>query len=181
MIRMGLLTCVPVAVLALMAHPPLPPGSFSGRCDAPETDGWVRELRDRFMLGSMTVWTVERLGEPTSCEGTVTRVYEGVKYGSVVLGFAGGGTLGVETMPPETSIVTLRVPGGFSDDEDARRMVETYAAEIGLRIDWSGGIWESEGKERVRTFRDPDEGLNASVSFFYSGEDLMALRVSMAL
>jgi hypothetical protein len=151
-------------------------------CEGAGADPWVTELRDRAMSSDMLANYADNLyGPPVSCEGAVTSEFDGSKFGMVRLGFAKGVTFSVETMAPETSIVTLRSPAGFEDKASARRALETYSASVGLRIDWTAPTETKEGTERVQSFWDPDPGVNGSASFVFLGDTLVALRFSMAL
>jgi hypothetical protein len=126
-------------------------------------------------------FAVELFGPPLTCEGSVTTEFDGVKFGALRLGFADSVAFQIETMPPETSIVTLRTFSGFDGNDSARHLLEAYSADIGLDIDWTTPTSTVEGEERVQTFWDPDTGLNASASLFFKGDTLVALRLSMAL
>jgi len=170
---------VMVALLALAAGSDAP-GAQS--CEGPGVDPWVDGLRDRVLsTNPMVHYAIELFGPPLTCEGSVTTEFDGVKLGAVRLGFADSVTFRIETMPPETSIVTLRTSSGFDDEDSARKAIEAYSADIGLDIDWAKPTSTVEGEERVQTFWDPDTGLNASASLFFKEDTLVALRFSMAL
>ena len=126
-------------------------------------------------------YAVKLYGPPLSCEGTVTSEFDGSKFGMVRLGFSKGVTFTVETLPPETSIITLRCPAGFDDQASARRALAAYSSSVGLRIDWTAPTETKEGGERIQSFWDPDPGVNGSTSLVFSGDTLVALRFSMAL
>ncbi len=151
-------------------------------CEGPDADPWVTGLRDRVIsLNPLVDYTVDLYGLPLTCEGTVTSEFDGSKFGAVRLGFAEGVTFEVETMPPETSVVTLRDPLGFDDEASARQILGAYSSDFGLQIDWTAPTVTAEGDERVQSFWDPDAGLNGSASFFFLEDTLVALRFSVAL
>jgi len=151
-------------------------------CDGPEADPWVRELRDRVLrFDELAGFAVGSYGAPLTCEGAVSTEFDGMKFGSLCLGFSEGATFRVETLPPESSVVTLRVPSGFTDEAAARQSLEVYAADVGLEIDWTTPEFTTEGDEQVQTFWDPDPGLNGSVSMIFLEGTLVAVRLSMAL
>ena len=156
-------------------------GTWSA-CDGPESDPWVRELRDRVLgFDELVGFAVEAYGAPLTCDGAVRTEFDGMKFGALHLTFSEGATFQIETMPPEASAVTLRAPSGFADEELTRQVLENYTERIGVEIDWTAAEPATEGDERVERFWDPDEGLNASASLVYSGGSLVALRFSMAL
>ena len=151
-------------------------------CEGPDADPWVTGLRDRVMsLNQLVGYAVERYGPPLTCAGTVTSEFDGSKFGAVRLGFAEGVTFEVETMAPETSIVTLRASLGFDDEASARQILETYSSDFGLRIDWTAPTVTQQGDERVQSYWDPEAGLNGSASFLFLENTLVALRFSTAL
>jgi hypothetical protein len=151
-------------------------------CEGPDADPWVAGLRERSMSSDMLASYAAKLyGPPVSCEGAVTSEFDGSQFGMVRLDFSKGVTFTAETMPPETSIVTLRSPSGFEDEASARQALGAYCASVGLRIDWTAPTETKEGDERVQSFWDPDPGVNGSASFIFSGDTLVALRFSMAL
>ena len=151
-------------------------------CDGPDADPWVTELRDRVLGFDVLVgFAVQAYGAPLHCEGAVSAEFDGMKFGSMQLSFSEGASFRVETLPPETSVVTLSAPSGFTDQVLARQVLQAYSERIGVEIDWTAPEITTEGVERVESFRDPDPGLNASASHVYSGDSLIALRFGMAL
>jgi hypothetical protein len=126
-------------------------------------------------------YAIELFGPPLTCEGSVTTEFDGMKFGVVRLGFAGGASFQVETMPPEMSVVTLRTSSGFDDEDSARGVLEEYSANVGLAIDWAAQTVTREGDERVHTSWDPNAGLNGSASFIFLEDTLIALRFSLGL
>ena len=135
----------------------------------------VRGLLDR---DGLTAHAVEVFGDPVSCEGEVTTSFDGVEYGIVRLGFAGGASLQLETMPISTMIMTLDSPRGF-DDEALRRSLAEYTASLGLRIHWDRPL-EEETTSEMTVFADPDPGLNAFVRLRLDGGRIRSVTVSVA-
>lgn len=151
-------------------------------CEGADVDPWVTRLRDRVVSWDLLAkHAIEHHGPPIACEGRVTTEFEGTKFGVLRLGFAGGTWFEVATMPPESSVATLRSPAGFDDEDAARELLEAYCAEIGVEIDWTRATPTTEGDERIETYSDPDDGLNASASLVFVGDTLVALRFSLAL
>lgn len=170
----------PPAVAHAQARDPDP--SSLTACDAPDADPWVTRLRDRVLEFDLLARTAIRLhGAPIVCEGKVTTLFDGNAFGVLRLGFEGGASFEVETQPPETSIAVLRDPAGLADEDAARRALEAYCEDVGVEIDWTDAETRTDGEERTVTYRDPDEGLNASASLVYRGGTLIALRFSLAL
>ena len=185
-----------VAVLAALPVPdPVPPfpepaerdrgiasQRFLGPCDGPAAEPWVTELRDRLLASdALAHYAVEQFGEPRTCDGAVTSDSDLGVFGRLVLGFANGETLEVETMPPETQILRLRAPDGIHAEASAKAVMRSYAFGIGLQIDWSAPRVQTTGTTREETFWDPGDGLNASVTFSYRGDVLVGMRLSLAL
>jgi hypothetical protein len=152
-------------------------------CDGPDVDPWIGELRDRVLsYDGLALWAVDVYGAPTSCDGAVMDEFDGAKFGAVVLGFADGVALTVETMPPEVSIVSLRAPTGFADGPAVLLSLRAYAATRGLAIDWDAPPETSvDEDESTATYWDPDTGLNGSASLVTVDDALVEVRVIMAL
>jgi hypothetical protein len=151
-------------------------------CEGPDVDPWVGEFRDRVLsFNSLAHFAIAEFGEPVDCEGAVTTEFDGVLYGTLVLTFPTGVTLQVETQPIETSVVTLRAAAGFRVGASIEAELRAYCAQIGVSIDWDRPEDSTDGDESIRTFRDPDPGLNASASLVTSNGMLVAARFSMAL
>lgn len=149
-------------------------------CDGP--DPWVVDFRDRVLAyNGLAAFAVAEYGAPVSCEGRVTTEFDGRPYGQLMVGFPGGVSLVVETQPIETSIVTLRDPGGFDDPGAAEDALRAYAEGVGVSIDWSRPERSTEGGASVESFWDPEPGLNAAASLVTSEGRLVAVRFSMTL
>ena len=151
-------------------------------CDGPDADPWVVDFRSRVMgYNGLAAFAVSTWGDPVSCDGEETMEFDGTRYGTLTLTFAEGVTLVVETQPIETSIVTLRSDGGFGDTDAVEAALRSYAEDVGVAIDWARPERSVEGEETTEVFSDPAAGLNASASLVTSGEQLVAVRFSLAL
>lgn len=151
-------------------------------CDGPGADAWVTRLRDGVLSSDLLArHAVDRFGAPVRCDGEVTTVSDGVEFGRLRLDFEGGAWFEVETRPPETSAVALRIPAGFGNEAEARRLLADYCAAIGVHIDWETPTTSEEGGERTTTWADPEEGLNAKASLVHGDGRLVELRFSLAL
>jgi hypothetical protein len=152
------------------------------QCDGPGVDPWISSLRDRVMTyDDLARFAEDRFGPPTACEGTVTTEFDGSKFGALLMGFAGGVSLEVVTMPIESSVTTLRADAGFRDEAEIRQVLKRYASGLGLAIDWSTPEVLTDGAELIHRFWDPESGINASASLIFSEDRLVAICVSMAL
>ncbi len=150
-------------------------------CEEPAADPWIIQRRDGLLANNELVeYAVEHFGQPVVCSGLVEEEYQGQKYGSFWFEFEGGADFRLRSMPPEIGITTLRFPGGFDDEAEAKELLMRRAARIGLEIDWGRAETTWEGEEKVVSFWDPDTGLNAKASLIYLGERLVALRLSLA-
>jgi len=153
-----------------------------GPCDGPSADPWVGAFRDRVIAyDGLAAFAAATHGEPVGCEGEATTEFDGVRFGALTLTFAGGVAFDVETMPPESSVATLRSDEGFADDDAVRAALQEYADGKGLDIDWTAPDETTEGSDVVRTFHDRDASLNASASLVYRAEKLVAVGVALAL
>lgn len=83
-------------------------------------------------------------------------------------------------MPPEISIATLRIPVGFKDEEEARRLLADRATRVGLEVDWTIPEVSGEGGARVEAYWDPDQGLNGQAALIFREDRLVAVRFSIA-
>ncbi len=154
----------------------------SAKCDGPDVDPWLSDLRDRVMsYGGLVHFAVRQYGAPTACEGAATTDFDGAKFGNLRLSFVEGVTFEVQTMPPESSVSTLRASSGFGDESLVRQALRQHTTDIGLAIDWTAPEVTMEGAELVHVFWDSDPGLNASASLIFAKGKLVAVRVSMAL
>ena len=150
-------------------------------CEGPDIDPFVTVLRDRVVnFDGMAGYATDTFGAPLECEGAVTSEFDGAKYGTVRLSYAGGVVFELETMPPEISVVALRAPDGFEDEAAARSLLREYAIGRGANPDWDDPETTTEDGERIERYWDPEPGLNASASYVFRGDVLVALRFSMA-
>jgi hypothetical protein len=171
-----------VAALAATAPSFAVPLADRVTCEGPDVDPWVTDFRDRTSrFNGLAQFAITAYGEPIDCEGAVTSEFDGGLYGTLVLSFAGGVSLWVETMPIETSIVALRAAEGFGNGPEVEEALRAYAARVGVSIDWERAEESVEGQERTQTFSDPDPGLNASASVIRRGSTVVEVRFSMAL
>jgi len=151
-------------------------------CDDDSVDPWVTDLRARVLASDgLARYAVEQFGEPVTCRGRVDNVFEGMKFGTLQLEFSGDAMLLIETMPPETSRVSLLAPNGFDDDELARQRLDSYVKGIGVEIDWTRPDTVTESSDTAVTFWADDPGLNASAQLVFTEGRLRSLRFSMAL
>ena len=151
-------------------------------CESGDVDHWVTDLRDRVLARDrLVLYAIERYGEPIRCDGTVTSAFGGESFGNLVLGFSEGASYRIEVMPPEAQIVELEAPMGFDVANSAIELMRAYAEEVGVEIDWTTPTARTFGDRQEETYWDPDDGLNASVTFTYRSEALIAVRFSLAL
>lgn len=151
-------------------------------CDAPDAAPWVGEQRDRIAAyNDLYAWATGRYGAPTACDGRVTLEFDGRPYGVVELTFAGGATLTVETMPLETSIVTLRRPSGFADPDAVTSALRDYADGVGVEVDWSEPTTTMQGDGRTDEFGPVDPAFNVFARIEYIGSAPVAISLSIAL
>jgi hypothetical protein len=177
----SLVACGWLALPAAAAGPAAaepPPAAL--RCAGEETDARLAQWRARAAENGLYRYAVEQLGPPTACEGK-RRGVEEADIGRLRFSFAGGGLFQIETALPESSRVVLEVPAGFADEAGARSALESYAREIGVRIDWSKPSEEAaSARERVVTYWDPTPGLNAGADLVYRQGKLVRIALHLA-
>lgn len=155
---------------------------LSQTCEGESADPWVTEFRERIIAhDGLARYAIDRFGAPVTCHGEVTNVFDGMKFGALDLGFANGARLRIETFPPESSRITLSAPSGFPDEREARQLMRTYVARVGIDIDWSRPTTTSEGATTTERFVSVESGFNASVETTVVDGLLTRLRFSMAL
>lgn len=151
-------------------------------CDGPDTDPWVTDFRDRVVAySSLYAFAAEQYGEWVSCDAEIRTEFDGRRFGIIRFGFGDDIELGVETMPPETSIVTLSSASGFEDEEAVLQALRAYTAGRGLAIDWDTPEAETDGDEVTHIYWDPEPGLNASARVVRVDGVVTSVRFSMAL
>jgi hypothetical protein len=152
-------------------------GGGPGDCGGDEElAAWAERARESRLYR----FAVELFGEPVSCNATRS-VFEGDERRSLVFEFAGGARYRLETAPPETSGVSLAVPGGFRDEAGARAALEAHCKAIGLDIDWSRPEVGQTGERRLTRFWDPESGHNAAAQLVHERGRLVEIGMSMAL
>ena len=157
-------------------------GLLAFACDGPDVDPWVTATAGRVpRYDAIFAFAVGLYGEATGCTGRVTDEFDGARFGVVTWTFMGGVVFELQTMPPETSRVSLSVPEGFEDPVAATASLRAYTDGVGVAIDWDAPDVSLDGDAEVRSYWDPDSGLNASASLVFVGEVLVELRFSMAL
>ena len=182
-------TAVHLAMLALVVLPissgvavSASASSAVAPCTGPDADPWAAAFRGRTLsFNSLAQFAVAEFGGPVDCDGAVTTEFDGARYGTLLLTFQGGVALEVETLPIETSIVTLRSSAGFEHRGRVEDALRSYAAQIGVSIDWTQPEQSMDDDESTATYWDPDPGLNASASLVSADGRLVAVRLSMAL
>jgi len=90
---------LPVVVVTSLAKEEL----YDGQARAADAEAATREDRQ------LRVLTWRNAGAPLTCGGKITSVFDGAEFGTLDLGFANGAKLRVETLPAESSRVTLSV------------------------------------------------------------------------
>jgi len=152
-------------------------GGGPGECGGDEElAAWAERARESRLYR----FAVELFGEPVSCNATRS-VFEGDERRSLVFEFAGGARYRLATAPPETSGVSLAVPGGFHDEAAARAALEAHCKAIGLDIDWSRPEVLEKGERRSTRFWDPESGHNAAAQLVHESGRLVEVGMSMAL
>jgi hypothetical protein len=150
-------------------------------CDHPDADPWVQERRDHLPgRDEFVAYATSEFGPPSRCHGEVETESAGLKFGYVELDLSEGVTFRLETMPPEISIATLRVPVGFKDEEEARRLLADRATRVGLEVDWTTPEVSDEAGARVEAYWDPNQGLNGQAALIFREDRLVAVRFSIA-
>ncbi|MGA7307046.1 MAG: hypothetical protein WBW88_19415 [Rhodothermales bacterium] len=178
MSRKGILFWLAPLALLLVTTP----GWTQQRCDDADVGQWVKNIYGwTTSHDELARYAIEMYGPPRACLGEVTSEFDGNEFGRVWMRFSGGAVFEIETQPPEASIATLSDSSGFDDEATVRDVLKAYTNEIGLEIDWSDTTSTVDGKERMETYRDPDDGVNASARLVFRRNTLVSVRVSLAL
>jgi len=90
-------------------------------------------------------------------------------------------TYTAESMPPETSAITLSALNGFPDEAKAIRQIKTATTQDGLHVDWSKPNIEKSSDTEIKTFWDPAEGTNGRGFLSYRKGKLISVGFGMAL
>lgn len=146
-----------------------------------ERDPWLSAWKAVLEEDRLYLYAVKLFGAPTGCEGKITATFEDEKFGIMRFAFAAGSELQIETAPPETTRLTLKVPGGFPNENEARAILEQYVREIGLKIDWSKPVEETTADGNTKILRYSDRGLDATAVMVYKGGKLIEMGYQMAL
>lgn len=148
---------------------------------AVEEDPWLSDWRQIIMQDQLYQYAVSLFSGPINFEGKITTVFDGNKFGIARFSFSGGGEFRIETLPPESSITTLRAPNGFPDENDVGSFFKQYLQDIGLKIDWSKPEEQISNDEKIIKFFDPVPGFNATATMVYKDNKLIEIGVSMAI
>ena len=174
---LGVLLSTPAAILGQLDGSDQPEWVA---CDS--ADGWVVEASSRFANNSrLAGFAADEFGPSSVCDGRVEDHFDDVAYGSVRLTYADSVTLTLTTMPLSTSIESLRSIDGFEREAAVIDAVRRHAEGTGVNIDWDVAEREDAAVGFVERYRDPEPGLNASVSLRYVGGRLVEVTFSMAL
>lgn len=151
------------------------------KCQGEEKDPWLSAWRANMEKDKLYLYAVKLFNTPISCEGKVTDSFDDIKFGILKFTFTGGNELRIETSPPETSRITLRVPRGFPNEKEACAVLEQYVREIGLHIDWSKPRKQTTSDMTVNSFNYPDPDLNAAATMIYKKTKLIEIGVYIVL
>ncbi len=146
-----------------------------------EQEHWLSQWRGNAEKDQLYLYAVKLFKAPDNCEAKITGTFEGNHFGILLFTFAGGAKFTLETFPPESSRITLRVPNGFPDKQEACRVLEQYVLKIGVVLDWSKPKQQANGAELIRSFHPLDPELNATAIQVYKNNKLIEIGFSMAL
>jgi hypothetical protein len=123
------------------------------------------------------IYAEQKLGKSTGCQ-TQSQTSDGQTFGTTTVNFKNG-KLTAETMPPETSVITLEAD--FKDEKEALAKLKEATKNAGLKINWEKPETEKNGTSETKTFWDPSEGLNGRGFLTYKNKKLVSIGLGMAL
>lgn len=133
--------------------------------NSPEAVDWTAQASSRAVTFDVLLAdVVAREGRWKACRGELHSLGDqGTGFGRLTYSFASGLTLTIESLPPESSVVTLRREAGLLTEADWVGMLKRYAAARGVPIDWSRPIVvkRTEGAATLR-YEAAETGWNAS-------------------
>lgn len=151
-------------------------------CTGEKDSEWVQGRQEALQQESLFRFVLSEAGSPTSCKAKLTQNGPDGKFGSITYEFKNGFTYTAESLPPESSVVTLDASNGFTSEPKAVRQLKEAAAKTGLQINWTAKPeLGKEGETETKTFWDPDEGRNGRGFLTYKKGKLISIGFGMAL
>ena len=179
------LACLQLAVVGCLAQWPAAQDAVDAKCSnvAKDADPWLEAIAERIRRSDgLFRQLVSAHGLPSSCQGGATEQFDGQQFGSVSFGWRDGLSFTVRTLPPESSIVELKMRGGFPDKDGLFRQVQAYVQDRGLVIDWAKPRVHSTPTERTEEFASASPRINASVILTYDADTrLVSVGIRLAL
>jgi hypothetical protein len=142
---------------------------------------WVRDQRAKCESHLLFKYAEKLFGEPANYIGKVDLASSGEKFGILAFKFKNGAKLTFETLQPETSRVELECEKGFPDENEAIAKLKGATAKTGLKIDWSKPQIKSVEGNEIKTYWDPEPGINGQGFLEYRAKKLIRIGYSMAL
>jgi hypothetical protein len=170
----------PLILLGCPKPAPLP--SAPADCAAPtgeEGQAWFSAIEKHAWLA----FAQQTFGPIQGCTASYEPGADGLSA-SAEFRFAGGATFRVEHSPPETTVQELRVPAGFPEVTAGTALLRAHESGDWAyeTVDWEHPqMEEAEPGEQARVYWSAEEGMNLSLREIYRGEQLVAIRMSMAL
>jgi hypothetical protein len=169
-----------VLLLALLAHSPRAAAALSS-CEGSAPLEWTQDWLSRAALDRFYVEAARILGEPRACKAIQTQQFEERDFGELTLQFAQSVTLRFETHPPETSVIELRGPCGWTSEMVGLHILQTAARETGLMPNWDKPVSATDKERSTRTWEDTQPGTNGFVEMVTAQGGVCLLKRSMAL
>lgn len=146
-----------------------------------EQERWLLQWRDNAEKDQLYLYGVKLFKAPIDCETEITDTFESNNFGTLLFIFTGSAKFKLETFPPESSRITLRVPNGFPNMREACFVLEQYVRKIGVSLDWSKPKQQKNGLEMIKSFHPLDPELNATAIQVYKNKKLIEIGFNMAL
>ncbi len=126
-------------------------------------------------------YAVELYGRPVSCVyKPLAGESEPGRFGTQTYRFKGGAKLDFEVSPPETFVTTLQIVRPL-DEKKVLERLKAGTKKEDLNIDFTQPeVTQRKGTEE-RIYRDPQEGLNASVFLKFGHGKLKVIGSGLAL
>ncbi len=150
-------------------------------CTGEKNRAWVQARQDAILEEVLFRFALSQAGLPAACEAKITATTEEGQFGSVVYHFQDGTTYSAESLPPETSVISLTTKNGFKNETEAVRQLKEATTKSGLHLDWAKPNTKKSGETETQTFWDPDEGTNGRGFLSYKNGTLVSIGFGMAL
>ena len=143
---------------------------------------WLWELEKRITADPLYQALLAEYVGVATCVGAETDKFADQQFGALEFIWSNGVTFTVRTLPPESSIIEIKHPAGFTDKAWIIAHVKKYTDDHDFGIDWTSRHIESRENGFAVLYPSKEIGENGYVTLEYQPhENLVAVRISRAL